>query len=473
MIFDTNNISSVSIPKRALQILLYREPIVLRVYLYGLINGSASIEEMAKDLGTGDGSVLSAIETLREDGFITEDIGTNRLIYNSVADNEETLDINVYTDESFNSTLERIFGDRVLNRKELDTFYRLVDTYGMSKDVVCVLAEYCVKLYGNKVSDKRITKTAEIWKDEGIDTREKANKRLASYSRYYSNVKELLEMLGLRRAPTDPELGLYEKWVDVWGFTNSGIKKAVDATTGASNPSLKYLDGILKNLYAEGKLSAKEIEDYFVLNEKLDDNIKQVLRELSYSNLTVTNAQRERYLSFINAGFTQDEILLACRQGAGKSRLDLEYVSTVLDSWKEKGLINKEDIQKYLDDEEKVRGKVGEVYKIIGKSGPVSKTDVNLYLTFRNELDFYDDVILYAAECARGYSNPMRSMNTILKNLKNEGIKNLDQAKEYNSKKKNNQKNDRSAIIEHDYSKIDDSKKDPWSKYKQEDKGKQ
>lgn len=466
MTFDLNNLDMVIVPKGALRILLHRDPLIIKVYLYGLLNSSASQQEISGALGIDEGKILSAFESLQQDGLIEIDIKEKRIIYKNISAQKEELDHNIYTDQVFNSTLEQFFGDRVLNRSDYETFYRLIDTYDMEKEVVLTLAEYCIKLYGNRVSSGQIMKTAALWKDEGIDTREKANRRLASYSKYYAEIKELLTMLSIKRAPTEQEMSLYEKWVETWGFSFSGIKKAMDATTGARNPSLKYLDGILKNLYQNGKLSAKDIEDYFTLNEKLDDNIKEVLRELSYSSLAVSSVQREKYLSFLEQGFTQKEILLACRQGKGRNRIDLEYVGTVLGGWKMLGLTREKDILDYLEQENRKTDTVKEIYRIVGKTGTVSKTDVNLYNRFRDELDYYDDVILYAAECAKGYATPLRSMNTILTRWKHAGVRNLADAKRYSQKNTRTGKNI-SDIMEHDYSSEQRKMSDPRQRFKE------
>ena len=52
------------------------------------------------------------------------------------------------------------------------------------------------------------------------------------------------------------------------------------ATTNAQYPTLKYLDGILKNLYQQGRLSAAQVQEYFALNERLDEQVKELEKQI-------------------------------------------------------------------------------------------------------------------------------------------------------------------------------------------------
>ena len=130
------------------------------------------------------------------------------------------------------------------------------------------------------------------------------------------------------------------------------------------------------------------------------------------------------------------------------------------------GLTREKDILDYLEQENRKTDTVKEIYRIVGKTGTVSKTDVNLYNRFRDELDYYDDVILYAAECAKGYATPLRSMNTILTRWKQAGVRNLADAKRYSQKNTRTGKN-MSDIMEHDYSSEQRKMSDPRQRFKE------
>ena len=74
----------------------------------------------------------------------------------------------------------------------------------------------------------------------------------------WSGSKKVLEKLGLRRYPTEPEQTMYSKWLVEWQFTPDAILRAVDETIKSSNPSFAYLDGILKRLHEQGNVRTEQ-----------------------------------------------------------------------------------------------------------------------------------------------------------------------------------------------------------------------
>ena len=58
---------------------------------------------------------------------------------------------------------------------------------------------------------------------------------------------EVLRKLGQRGYPTEPQKELYLKWTAQWRFSHEMVMLAVEETTGASNPSFKYIDKVLES----------------------------------------------------------------------------------------------------------------------------------------------------------------------------------------------------------------------------------
>ena len=227
---------------------------------------------------------------------------------------------------------------------------------------------------------------------------------------------------------------MYNKWVNEWGFSFGAIKEAMTATTGAQYPTLKYLDGILKNLYQQGCLSSGQVREYFVVNEKLDEQIKEVLRALSYARLTVSQEHRNRYMKFLKMGFGQQEILLACAQASAKNIAGFDYVERLLSDWKQRHLLSKSAILDFLETEKKQQSKVRKMLDMAGYKKRVTPGDKALYDKFSQEYGFPDEVILFAASCAIGSASPLRAMDSMLSRWKNAGVHTLQDAKQANEK---------------------------------------
>ena len=94
---------------------------------------------------------------------------------------------------------------------------------------------FCQMAYGAQVQDKESFKAFV------------ANLDTITYK-----TKEVLRKLGKYNNPSEPQKEMYLKWSGVWKFTHEMILLAVEDTTGASNPSFNYLDGILSDWKERG-----------------------------------------------------------------------------------------------------------------------------------------------------------------------------------------------------------------------------
>ena len=164
----------------------------------------------------------------------------------------------------------------------------------------------------------------------------------------------------------------------------------------------------------------------------MDEQVKEVLRALSYVRLTVSQEQRNRYLQFVDMGFGQKEILLACAQAGGKSSAGLDYVAGVLRDWAQRGLKTEGQISAYLETEKKRRAAAGRMLAAAGYKRRVMQGDLTLYDRFTGEYGFPEEVVLFAASCAVGAPAPLRAMDTMLVRWRKTGVHNLREAQQAN-----------------------------------------
>ncbi|NMA00991.1 MAG: DnaD domain protein [Clostridia bacterium] len=121
---------------------------------------------------------------------------------------------------------------------------------------------FCQMAFGSKVMDK----------ESFMLFVEKLN-----YTVY--KVTEIKRRLGHKNSPTEIEKECYLKWANEWKFTHEMIHLAVEQTLSASDPSFKYIDGILKNWQEAG---IKTPEDFKKHNEnrKKEKERKKVTKKL-------------------------------------------------------------------------------------------------------------------------------------------------------------------------------------------------
>ena len=67
----------------------------------------------------------------------------------------------------------------------------------------------------------------------------------------WTGALRVLGKLGKTRAPTQAEINLYRKWTEEWHLDDAKISQAIQLSTAAPDPSMKYIDGILRNRRAE------------------------------------------------------------------------------------------------------------------------------------------------------------------------------------------------------------------------------
>lgn len=435
MIFDKSNFDMLVLPRAAAERLVEGEAEVLRVYLYGLLHAETDPEAAAQELGIPKSAVLQAWETLQAQGLCTLSAEAGgRMTYALLQREEAAGAPEIYANAGFNAMLQSLFSDRELSYSDYRLFYELLEVYGLPEKVLLMLAEYCIgsSSAGNKVSMAYIRKVGRNWAKEGIDSIEAAQRKIEAIRRSSTELRELLSSLNILRMPTEQEFQLYQKWTEEWGFSAGAIRAAMAATTNAQYPTLKYLDGILKNLYQQGHLSAAQVQEYFELNERLDEQVKEVLRALSYVRLTVSQEQRNRYLQFVDMGFGQKEILLACAQAGGKSSAGLDYVAGVLRDWAQRGLKTEGQISAYLETEKKRRAAAGRMLAAAGYKRRVMQGDLTLYDRFTGEYGFPEEVVLFAASCAVGAPAPLQAMDKMLARWRKAGVHNLREAQQAN-----------------------------------------
>ncbi len=105
-----------------------------------------------------------------------------------------------------------------------------------------------------------IRRIAEDWSQAGIKTYD----QLSVYYERFLEKKQLQALVAknLRRRLSEPDNRLIANWMDEYGYSDAIVEEALQKLTGASNPSVKYLDSILSEWHAQGLQTVEEIHEY-------------------------------------------------------------------------------------------------------------------------------------------------------------------------------------------------------------------
>ena len=145
---------------------------------------------------------------------------------------------------------------KTLSPTETDKLIYFYDSLHMSVDLIDYLIEYCVGK-GHK-SIRYIEAVALSWKDDGVDTVEKAKKASFSGRKEYFSI---LRALGIQnRNPVESEIRFMDKWLDEYSLPLPVIFEACSRTIlKTGQPSFPYADRILTDWNSQGVTSVEEI----------------------------------------------------------------------------------------------------------------------------------------------------------------------------------------------------------------------
>ncbi len=154
--------------------------------------------------------------------------------------------------------LAEVYRNKPLSQADINTIIYICEELGFNDDMFDQLLQYCTER--NKSDFRYIEKVAIGWKENGIDTPEKAANAPGKYDR---KVYEIMRQLGKTgNTPTKTEVSYINRWVGEYGFKDDIILEACDRTVLATdNNRFKYADKILKNWKEKNVSSVSDIEN--------------------------------------------------------------------------------------------------------------------------------------------------------------------------------------------------------------------
>lgn len=429
--FEKTALDMVNIPRGAVLQILDGPTGCANVYLFGLIGNGGSVDEIARELGLTKRVVLMALEYLQEKGLIMvtgEAISYKAALPNGVYDEA------VYEDSMYNALLQRMFSDRELTYLDYKAIYECHSIFNLPKDVVLILVEACIATHKSRsrVPSSYIRDMARIWAKEGISTIEQAEQKKFVMQGANDSAAEVLRMLGIGRLPSDEEVRLYEKWTRNWGFSFGAVKAALAATTGVQYPTMKYLDGILRNMRNKGKLTGEELKQHLDDTQDIDNYIKELLSRLPSLRQTVSPDYRLKYMEWREMGFTQGALEQACSRAASAGHGNFDCVDKILFEWRDLKIFTEEQITNYKEIRRKLEASVAEVMAIAGVNRRPTRADEQAYVKYIETYSMPHELVVYGAERAYGTNAPMKYLDKLMRIWFEAGINTLKEAqKEY------------------------------------------
>lgn len=414
----------------------------VRVYLYGLMkclypcdDDSLNIQQMAGELQMTENEVLAAYRHWERCGLVIR-VSDNPVAFRYVSALQAGCASPVLTvDEEYIRFSEDLYAafnnERQLEGSEISLCYEWVTDLGLSPEVVMMLVKHMISIRGKNFSVKSAEKTALALAEQGGTTLDTAEKILARDKSVRDGAKKILLRMGKHRLPSEDELDLYAKWTDVWGLSHRVIEEAC-AGMLSGDPNFAYLSAILERkrgedgegkALTEGERRRKNEED-----DALRNGLKELLR-LMNSRTTVNEATLTSYREMLSI-YPRDVILLAgeeCARNGGS----MDDVGKLLTSWKKRGLTDCTAIRGYITHFRQQSQRMAELHDIWGTRDRVTQADRALLDKWLDEWKISWELVLTCAVWAASAERPMAYLDKLLSVMKENGVKNSDEAKKF------------------------------------------
>ena len=411
----------------------------IKVYLYGLMRcyhpeADMSMTRMSRELNMTEEEICAAFRYWERRGAVRR-ISDKPPRWQFVNIKQKSLtgaeDADPEYEEFSRAVYDAFDNVRRLHGSELSTCFEWHEDLKLPTEVIVMLLNHMAAVKGRNFKINDAQKAAMRMADENIRTVDAAEMFFSRDEKIYAGAKKVLKLLGKSYQPSEAQTEMYRKWIYDWHFTPAAIEEAVKLTA-KGDPSMGYLDGILKGLRKE---NSNEIE---VDSDQVAEALRTVIKELGRDEVNPRNLE---LYDRMKALYPQQVILTAaaeCRH-SGKS---IEDLLKLLESWDMKGLKTENQVNDYIQAFRQQTELIRELKTLWGTEGiRIGETDRKLVQKWQKELGFGKKMILAAAPAASEAKMPMNYLDRILVHYRELGITTPEEAEAERRKPRTEQTN--------------------------------
>ena len=406
----------------------------VKVFLYGLMRcyhpeDDMSLGRMSRELNMTEDEVTAAFRYWERRRLVRR-VSDNppkwqyiNIKQNSLTDGNEPADPEY--EEFSRSVYDAFDGVRRLHGNELNICFEWQEDMKLPTEVIIMLLNHMVQVKGKNFKFAEAQKVAVRMASENIHTVEEAEAFFSRDESLYAGARKILKLLGKNYLPSEAQVELYRKWTREWRISPGAVEEAVKLTA-KGDPSMGYLDGILKSMRRENGMDGELKAEQVLSSTRRTDALREILKELGRGEVTPQNLELYDRMKDL---YPQEVIMTAARE-CGHSGKGTEDILKLLKSWQEKGLTDNGQVNAYVEAFHRQTELIRELRGIWGADpSRIGKTDRSLVSKWENELGFSREMILAAAEYASEAKAPMTYLDRILTDYREKGIATPEQAK--------------------------------------------
>lgn len=212
----------------------------------------------------------------------------------------------------------------------------IMDRYNMGPDMIKSAYAYSKQKRGIK-SIKYVEGIIRNWYDNKIYTLEDLEQYFAKNTERFGLYKNVFKELGFYREPTMEERRIMDRWLDEFKFSNDLIAFACSKSKNTSNPSISYIDAILRNWNDKGFKSYQDILDYDSKRSERLEIYKIIFEALGFKKAPSKEEIKTMDKWIDEMKFSMELVLHACSKSKNTSNPSINYIDAILNDWNRKG----------------------------------------------------------------------------------------------------------------------------------------
>ncbi len=313
---------------------------------------------------------------------------------------------------AFYALLQR--ANRDFKPYEMQKILEFLEKEPMEQQAFLLVAEYCAKKDGNKLSAAHILNKAEKLCRDCKYTYEQVEADLADYNIHEREVSRLFSLLGISKKPTENDYALYASW-EREGMEAGAVYAAAEALGKGSLPSL---DLLVKELVGKGIFQESGAREYLKRRAETAETVFKVARKLGVKVQNPRPYAEEYAEKWADRGYDDESLCLLASLGL-KLGYGFEELDALVDKLYASGIVDEGGVKEYVGAKER---QIRLLQRVQDICGVVKKTQSALDMVEAwRSWNFSDEMIFEAAKRSANASSPLPYMNKLLSEWKRVG----------------------------------------------------
>lgn len=298
---------------------------------------------------------------------------------------------------------------------EMQKILEFLENNPMEQQAFLLVAEYCVKKDGEKLSCSHILNKAAKMCRERKYTLELAERELADFNEHERDLSKIFSYLGIYRKVQESDYEFLDKWL------NAGMEAGAmfAAAKNLKKGTLSTLGALLEELSDKNIFKATEAEVYLAKRGELTAVVYAVAKRLGVKVQNPRPYAEEYAEKWLERGYDTASLSLIAsfcmKLGYGFGEMD-----ALLDELYRNGTVDEESVKAYCSARDK---DFRLLQSLQAECGVLKKTQSALDMVAAwKSWNFSDAMIKEAAKRSANASAPLPYMNKLLSEWKREGI---------------------------------------------------